>query len=140
MENKMCRICLDTEGLLITPCNCCGTIGYMHELCLMKWLSNKSDNSCEICKHEYQFGVRFNNAIRMLLYFYNIFAFCFVCLPFIIVGLSISVIIVQFFLYNAYIILDNFNYYEISFFVDKLCSYNCIFDIYMFLLYFQKFN
>jgi len=48
-----CRICLD-EGDLIQPCNCTGTTAYVHEECLMKWLTISDRRDCEICKFEYE--------------------------------------------------------------------------------------
>ncbi len=48
-----CRICLE-EGDLIQPCNCTGTTAYVHEECLMKWLTISDRRDCEICKFEYE--------------------------------------------------------------------------------------
>lgn len=48
-----CRICLD-EGDLIQPCNCTGTTAYVHEECLIKWLTISDRRDCEICKFEYE--------------------------------------------------------------------------------------
>lgn len=49
-----CRICLE-EGDLIQPCYCSGTTAYVHEKCLMKWLSTSNRSDCEICKYEYEY-------------------------------------------------------------------------------------
>mgnify|MGYP000915443079 CR=1 FL=1 len=48
-----CRICLD-DGDMIQPCNCTGTTAYVHEECLMKWLTISERRDCEICKFEYE--------------------------------------------------------------------------------------
>lgn len=49
-----CRICLE-EGDLIQPCNCTGTTAYVHEECLLKWLTTSNRSDCEICKYEYEY-------------------------------------------------------------------------------------
>lgn len=38
-----CRICLSAAGLeeLIQPCDCCGTLGYIHESCLATWVAEQ---------------------------------------------------------------------------------------------------
>lgn len=56
---RECRICLDTQGELIEPCECKGSSGYVHLQCLNKWRlsfpsSHEKRNICEICKTSYQ--------------------------------------------------------------------------------------
>ena len=64
----VCRICLSEEqsddNLLISPCDCSGTVKYIHVVCLQEWLRTRldSDNTgtirtyhwknidCELCK------------------------------------------------------------------------------------------
>lgn len=48
-----CRICLESDGTLISPCACKGTAGYVHEKCLLKWIEESKSYECEICKVEY---------------------------------------------------------------------------------------
>ena len=58
-----CRICFEPEGELISPCNCIGTLKYIHRECLQKWrktlpiniFNNKRDIRCEICQKYYEF-------------------------------------------------------------------------------------
>lgn len=71
-EAKTCRICLaeglgDNEsGPLIRPCQCAGSIGYVHLLCLREWTRNRSVHTldeagsfsyrplpCELCKSNF---------------------------------------------------------------------------------------
>ncbi|KAL4463861.1 hypothetical protein ABPG74_005798 [Tetrahymena malaccensis] len=71
-ENKeSCRICLaDTytkKNRFIQPCNCAGTVAYVHEECLQQWLKSKihcketpihsyysmKNLECELCKFKY---------------------------------------------------------------------------------------
>ena len=44
-EAKLCRICLGEEGSeedpFISPCNCSGTMKFIHLGCLREWLANK---------------------------------------------------------------------------------------------------
>jgi len=58
-EEKICRICYETdenESILISPCACSGTMAYIHEDCLKKWIKIKNisyDNyRCEQCLKE----------------------------------------------------------------------------------------
>jgi len=66
-----CRVCLNTRsnGNLISPCRCKGTIQYVHEKCLETWIyekyrfryrelvrlgiSGRTGIQCELCKHEF---------------------------------------------------------------------------------------
>ena len=47
-----CRICFE-DGELIQPCHCKGSTAYVHEHCLIKWLTVSNRTDCEICKFEY---------------------------------------------------------------------------------------
>ena len=54
-----CRICLDEEntGDLISPCECKGTMRYVHRTCLNKWrvsaINTDSQYFCDQCQFEY---------------------------------------------------------------------------------------
>lgn len=72
-ENGTCRICLyddsDAQNPMISPCNCSGSMRYIHLNCLQQWLSSRmvSRNTencttyswksidCEICKSSFPF-------------------------------------------------------------------------------------
>lgn len=68
-EKFNCRICLQRKkenAKLITPCLCKGTMKYVHNLCLKKWiegnnikidLNTKDDAHCEICKAKYRIKI-----------------------------------------------------------------------------------
>ena len=46
-----CRICLDADGELVTPCQCKGSVAYVHGPCLEKWrLLNFSANKADVCE------------------------------------------------------------------------------------------
>ncbi|KAL7639212.1 UNVERIFIED_CONTAM: hypothetical protein RMT77_010746 [Armadillidium vulgare] len=56
----MCRICHFPQGegpdTLISPCRCSGTMQFIHESCLKKWLDvskSKKAASCELCNYQY---------------------------------------------------------------------------------------
>tara|TARA_Y100000591_G_scaffold140881_1_gene121037 strand:- start:334 stop:1206 length:873 start_codon:yes stop_codon:yes gene_type:complete len=56
IEEKICRICYEedeTQSKLLKPCACSGTMGYIHEHCLTKWIETKqksiSSYRCELC-------------------------------------------------------------------------------------------
>lgn len=71
-QNTICKICLSPEedpdnDPLISPCNCDGTMRYLHLECLKEWIKSKcktvkTDNCttyiwenlfCELCKEKY---------------------------------------------------------------------------------------
>ncbi|KAK2145634.1 hypothetical protein LSH36_667g00021 [Paralvinella palmiformis] len=57
----ICRIChLPEDGgdILISPCRCAGTLQFIHNTCLMKWLEITTKKSrkppkCELCHYQY---------------------------------------------------------------------------------------
>ena len=58
-ETLLCRICLlegDEDHPLFHPCRCSGTIKYVHQHCLKKWLEmSKKDIKCELCGERFHF-------------------------------------------------------------------------------------
>lgn len=73
-----CRFCWGTdsseENPCIVPCNCSGSVGFIHYLCLKNWLQLKmsvketselqtlywKNFECEICKFAYPYLFRVN--------------------------------------------------------------------------------
>lgn len=51
----MCRICHEGAGgeILLSPCDCTGTLGKVHKSCLEKWLSSSNTSYCELCHTEF---------------------------------------------------------------------------------------
>jgi len=58
----ICRICqlpsIEPTNPLISPCRCLGSIRYVHNPCLMKWLEvsskkNSDPPGCELCQYQY---------------------------------------------------------------------------------------
>lgn len=55
VSSIVCRICQTNtvnEGL-ISPCNCKGTLAYVHLSCLERWLNESSRNYCELCMYRF---------------------------------------------------------------------------------------
>ena len=53
-----CRICRSegsTDEPLFYPCKCSGSIRYVHQECLMEWLSHSQKKHCELCKTPFRF-------------------------------------------------------------------------------------
>jgi hypothetical protein len=47
-----CRYCLEEDGIFISPCRCSGSVEYVHESCLNKWIEIiplDKDVKCPIC-------------------------------------------------------------------------------------------
>ncbi|KAK2762599.1 hypothetical protein FQN54_000772 [Arachnomyces sp. PD_36] len=57
-EADTCRICR-AEGSedepLFYPCKCSGSIKFVHQPCLMEWLSHSQKKYCELCKTPFRF-------------------------------------------------------------------------------------
>lgn len=54
-DDKMCRICYDeTDEPLIAPCKCSGSIKWVHESCLKKWIESSNKEICPQCNVEYK--------------------------------------------------------------------------------------
>ncbi|KAI1828273.1 hypothetical protein F4861DRAFT_489452 [Xylaria intraflava] len=53
-----CRICRGestADEPLFFPCKCSGSIKYVHQNCLMEWLSHSQKKHCELCKTAFRF-------------------------------------------------------------------------------------
>jgi len=50
-----CRICLETDNLdkLVAPCDCQGSVQYVHPECIRKWCRERASLRCEICNRDY---------------------------------------------------------------------------------------
>ncbi|OKL61484.1 hypothetical protein UA08_03637 [Talaromyces atroroseus] len=57
-EPDTCRICRgegSEEDQLFYPCKCSGSIKFVHQSCLMEWLSHSQKKYCELCKTPFRF-------------------------------------------------------------------------------------
>ena len=57
-SERICRICFEAgtiENPLISPCECSGSMKYIHEECLKKWICSRTRDpktfNCDVCKH-----------------------------------------------------------------------------------------
>lgn len=88
----ICRICHskeESDSPLISPCYCTGSISYVHNSCLQKWIKTSETTCCEICKFDFIMNKKINPFRKVLTYllftsyFYNFyFYFLLLCLPF----------------------------------------------------------
>ncbi|KAF2469360.1 uncharacterized protein BDR25DRAFT_304475 [Lindgomyces ingoldianus] len=57
-DGDTCRICRGegtTDEPLFYPCKCSGSIKFVHQECLMEWLSHSQKKYCELCKTPFRF-------------------------------------------------------------------------------------
>ncbi|KAF7643173.1 hypothetical protein LDENG_00244070, partial [Lucifuga dentata] len=54
-EEPFCRICHEggASGELLSPCECCGSLAIMHQVCLERWLTTSNSSHCELCHHTF---------------------------------------------------------------------------------------
>ncbi|CAK7209821.1 hypothetical protein SBRCBS47491_000570 [Sporothrix bragantina] len=58
LDPDTCRICrgeATAQEPLFYPCKCSGSIKYVHQDCLMEWLSHSQKKHCELCKTSFRF-------------------------------------------------------------------------------------
>ncbi|XP_075504178.1 putative E3 ubiquitin ligase SUD1 [Primulina tabacum] len=58
-EEDVCRICRnpgDIDNPLQYPCACSGSIKFVHQECLLQWLTHSNARQCEVCKHPFSFS------------------------------------------------------------------------------------
>ena len=76
-DNLECKICLENDKLenFMSPCECNGSLKYIHKICLEKSIKSSKDSSkCEICNYKYIIFKKFDlyNFIKIFNYF-NLF-------------------------------------------------------------------
>jgi len=56
-----CRICLETDSSLISPCNCKGSAEFVHRYCLERWRGFDSElkkyTYCDVCNSKYNINL-----------------------------------------------------------------------------------
>ncbi|KAG5437270.1 hypothetical protein PCANB_001063 [Pneumocystis canis] len=58
VDDRLCRVCCgesSEEEPLFYPCKCSGTIKYVHDNCLIKWLQHSRRKDCELCRTPFRF-------------------------------------------------------------------------------------
>ncbi|XP_029553280.1 uncharacterized protein LOC115152684 [Salmo trutta] len=56
LSGDCCRICHcegDDDSPLITPCNCTGSLRFVHQACLQQWIKSSDTRCCELCKYQF---------------------------------------------------------------------------------------
>lgn len=85
MDNvAICRICYQSDGALIEPCSCKGTIAFMHNHCLEEWLEVKNGSlCCELCASKFKINLNQYFKIKFRTLFDNDwFLVCSFCIVF----------------------------------------------------------
>lgn len=57
-DQEICRVCRSESTIsqpLYHPCKCAGSIRFVHESCLIEWLSHSRKKYCELCEHPFKF-------------------------------------------------------------------------------------
>jgi hypothetical protein len=83
-EINECKYCFieDDKKYLIQPCNCLGSLRYVHEKCLCEWIqkSNKNleltyengipyyCNKCELCQFQMKFQINYENNFLLTIF------------------------------------------------------------------------
>ncbi|XP_071688967.1 uncharacterized protein [Rutidosis leptorrhynchoides] len=55
-DGDVCQICSNPGEDLRYSCVCSGSMKFVHEDCLLKWLNHSNAPKCEICKHPFSFS------------------------------------------------------------------------------------
>lgn len=54
-SDAVCRICYQSDGSMIEPCRCKGSVAKVHRHCIQTWLHyNQEKVSCEMCSFQYK--------------------------------------------------------------------------------------
>ena len=68
--NIQCRICFEgesSENPLISPCECKGSVRFIHEKCLKEWILSQTPSpssfNCDLCKFQVKMEIKVNKAI-----------------------------------------------------------------------------
>ncbi|CAO3592354.1 unnamed protein product [Absidia cylindrospora] len=57
-NQEICRVCRcesTVKNPLYYPCKCAGSIRFVHQNCLLEWLSHSKKKYCELCEHPFIF-------------------------------------------------------------------------------------
>lgn len=83
LNQKVCRICLSDQppqmvsndpslshyrsGILLKQiCKCKGSMKYVHEACLIKWLNTKNTKRCDLCLQDFDISYEFSSINEIL--------------------------------------------------------------------------
>ncbi|KAI8987552.1 hypothetical protein BDF20DRAFT_998168 [Mycotypha africana] len=72
-DQEICRVCRcesTPDHPLFHPCKCSGSIRFVHEDCLIEWLSHSKKKYCELCEHPFTFSPIYRDDMPERLPFY----------------------------------------------------------------------
>jgi len=80
---ETCKICWESSAVngLITPCDCTGTMKFVHAACLTNWMFLKDNDTCEVCKATIQFTLPLHRDIKLVLICMWLYIFTILCVP-----------------------------------------------------------
>ena len=85
--SSSCKICFDSsnssDNPLINPCNCKGTIEYIHKECLEKWIQLSKNHNCSVCLIPYRLQYNYSSPLKNILITTKLFAYIYFPLHFI---------------------------------------------------------
>ena len=91
-QDKICRICYDDQNgeELISPCKCSGSVKWVLNSCLQKWIDISRKKECSACKHVYQYQKKYKKKFYKYLdkgYVPKLLTICFILVSTILSGL-----------------------------------------------------
>ena len=70
--DEMCKIChcggeSGNNVSLIAPCYCSGSLKYVHQECLQRWIKSSDIKRCELCKYPFAMQAKVNK-LKIIVY------------------------------------------------------------------------
>ena len=65
---EMCKICHCTGEAnvsLIAPCYCSGSLKYVHQECLQRWIKSSDIKRCELCKYPFAMQAKVSSIVLL---------------------------------------------------------------------------
>lgn len=60
------------QGELLNPCRCDGSVRYTHQLCLLKWISERGSWTCELCCYRYHvIAIKMKQPCQVNIFFFS---------------------------------------------------------------------
>ena len=77
---KICHCGSEINQPLIAPCFCSGSLKFVHQECLQKWIKSSDIKRCELCKYPFDMQAKVSYKLRIfikhcILRTYSIFVF-----------------------------------------------------------------
>ena len=132
--DKQCRICMEKidskVNPFLNPCECKGTVKWIHKECLLKWINTSKNYSCPQCKYYYKLKTKYK--YPLLKYLIKYIKYIIIIITFI-SSFSLTIFI-------KYISYKFFNLENFSIFDHKLVTINIrvinIFFIFNYLIFY----